>query len=162
MNQQTEKQQALISRYQQSCTNDYCLQIQDDDEIFELQFADVLKLKSLELKTCKYHKFEAISNNLTKFCFIQSKLDEIEAICLMTQIIELDLQQNYIKDINCLKYMTELQKLCLRSNNITDITPLRDLTALNTLILSQNQLVDISALKNLYNLSFLSVGKNNI
>ncbi|MFT8337730.1 leucine-rich repeat domain-containing protein, partial [Schleiferilactobacillus harbinensis] len=69
---------------------------------------------------------------------------------------------NGISDLSPLANLTQLQQLDLDDNNITDVSPLAKLTSLQELHLNSNKISDISVLSGLHNLTNLEVGYNSI
>ncbi|MFT9038819.1 leucine-rich repeat domain-containing protein [Schleiferilactobacillus harbinensis] len=69
---------------------------------------------------------------------------------------------NGISDLSPLANLTQLQQLDLDDNNITDVSPLAKLTGLQELHLNTNKISDISVLSGLHNLTNLEVGYNSI
>ncbi|CAL6073822.1 Conserved_hypothetical protein [Hexamita inflata] len=91
-----------------------------------------------------------------------NKQIDISQIYHLTNLISLQLQQNYIKDLSPLKTLINLEELNLASNDGADITVLINLVKLQKLDLSWNKLNNILVLNSLINLQELILSQNNI
>ncbi|OOR99077.1 hypothetical protein B0186_08285 [Canicola haemoglobinophilus] len=73
----------------------------------------------------------------------------------LTQLTELDVQENRIRSILALRNLIQLESLCLDDNKIKNISALRNLTKLKYLYIRTNKIQDISPLENLTQLIYL-------
>src|SRR6476661_3085627 len=80
----------------------------------------------------------------------------------LSNLTQLDLENNKISDIKPLESLTNLTELRLNNQQISDIKPLKSLTNLTELGLNNNQISDIKPLKSLTNLIVLVLSGNPI
>ncbi|XP_022751582.1 LRR receptor-like serine/threonine-protein kinase GSO2, partial [Durio zibethinus] len=117
---------------------------------FLRNFGELTSLKLLQLYGCEI-------NNI-------GSLTPPQGFCEMTNLQELDINDNNLKDYlpECFSNLTSLERLDLRSNQFFgNISVLKSLTTLKSLDLSSNQFSgSISALDSLTSLQVLSVSNN--
>ena len=112
---------------------------------------DLLKIPKAELE------------KLTTLSAYTVEIEDLTGLEDATQLKELDLSYNdYIRDISPLAGLTNLTELDLQDNRIGDISPLAGLTNLITLYLNENDIRDISPLAGLTNLMTLYLDDNLI
>ncbi len=98
-----------------------------------------------------------------EFCYV-----DIEEVGKLTQVRELNLDENNINEISPLANLKNLEVLKIgqttngMSNRISDLTPLESLTNLRILEITNCQISDISPLQNLTNLKELNLSNNYI
>ena len=85
-------------------------------------------------------------------------LTDIQPLATLTDLVRLELQGNRIHNIHPLADLTQLETLLLMGNTIEDLTPLSNLKLLTELNLRSNPLSDLSPLSNLTSLKFLDLG----
>ncbi|CAL6001495.1 Conserved_hypothetical protein [Hexamita inflata] len=93
------------------------------------------------------------------------KIEHIQLISFLTNLTELNLQNNNIYDISSISKLKNLTKLDVRRNIIEDISTLQsftDLIYLTELYLSGNKISDISSISKLKNLKKLNLTRNRI
>lgn len=89
-------------------------------------------------------------------------ISSLEALCGLTALEHLVLDDNKLKDVSALSGIPSLKVLRLLENRIDDISALSGLTTLNSLGLSGNQIQDISAISCLTSLTALHLSQNQI
>ena len=99
--------------------------------------------------------FKSDVKNITLLSGVYKKINDISGIENLTNLQELNLNDNEISDISPLKDLNNLKYLYLNSNKISDINPLTNLTRLESLNLGTNRISDIKPLSNLTNLNRL-------
>ncbi|MDP7280440.1 MAG: leucine-rich repeat domain-containing protein, partial [Candidatus Poribacteria bacterium] len=87
---------------------------------------------------------------------------ELSTFSSLTQLTQLDLQENQIVDISDLGNLTSLNELYLRYNRIVDISPLANIPQIGRIGLAHNQIVDVSPLASLAQLYRLGLRDNRI
>jgi hypothetical protein len=80
----------------------------------------------------------------------------------LANLVELNLNDNWIKDVRPLAALTGLDHLEIYKNQVTDITPLKGLTRLEYLDATGNSISDVSVLLNLGGLTRLFLNGNSI
>ena len=80
----------------------------------------------------------------------------------LTQLTDLNLDNNSVSDISALAGLTQLTDLNLVGNSISDISALAGLTQLTDLNLVGNSISDISALAGLTQLTYLNLYNNSV
>lgn len=89
-----------------------------------------------------------------------AKLD-ISAISNLTNLVNLNLNDNYITDTTPLTNLINLEKLNLHGNDITDISALSNMSKLQELDISNNKISCLYSISNLHKMSKLNI-KNNV
>ncbi|CAL6023483.1 leucine-rich_repeat domain-containing protein [Hexamita inflata] len=95
-----------------------------------------------------------------EYAFNNIGIKYIYLVSFLTNLTELDLQENQISDISAVSKLKNLKKLYLGSNRIEDISALQSLPDLTHLGLSKNQLTSYTLV--LPNLVELSLGFNKL
>ncbi|CAL5997573.1 Conserved_hypothetical protein [Hexamita inflata] len=103
--------------------------------------------------------------NLTELNLQNNKISDITSIYKLKNLKKLELQHNCIEDISALQYFTDLIYLAeidLSYNNISDISSISKLKNLKKLYLGSNYIKDISALQSLLNLTHINLYFNQL
>ncbi|CAL5984347.1 Acidic_ribosomal protein P0 [Hexamita inflata] len=159
----------LIQKYKTNDPEQLTLKINDEPELNSLQFTDVLNIKHFEAVNCKTISFDeqmypkrVLKLKLSQ-CVLQNS-DVLTNICLLKQLVELDLSHNNIRVISELAELDKLTHLNLESNKICWVSPLADLP-LQYLNLSDNRIIFTDSIQKLMKIALLSnnlVIDNNI
>ncbi len=78
-----------------------------------------------------------------------NKINNVESISKMSNLIELEISDSEIKDISSLSQLGNLQVLNLEENYISDISPLSTLTNLHEINLGANEIFDVRPVEEL-------------
>lgn len=143
------------------------------EQILKLERAYMLKLEEQkkELEILKDYEYRnRYSNNTYQLnnkgeiikLELHDKITDVTHLKDLHEIIELNLEANYIRDISSLSELKKLVKLNLAKNLIDNISGLKTLTNLKELYLENNAITDISSLKELKQLNILNIGNNRI
>ncbi|CAL5992039.1 Conserved_hypothetical protein [Hexamita inflata] len=144
-NQNSEK---ILFKYLGKITNNE-LVIWNDNEIMNLQIADVFRIKQITIENCENIVFEMAPTYVQILSVRNSKLSHVTNIYQMTQLIDLDLSRNSIRDISELGALVELISLNLSQNDIYRIDELKNLLKLQYLNISNNKILICEPLKDL-------------
>ncbi len=112
--------------------------------------------------TSDCYEADRILSNLTQLDLDNNQIADISPLSALTNLTQLSFYQNQIADISPLNSLTNLTQLNLNYNQIADISPLNSLTNLTQLNLNYNQIADISPLNALTNLTQLNLNYNQI
>ncbi|CAL6004811.1 Conserved_hypothetical protein [Hexamita inflata] len=147
----------LIKKYENKVQNNKLI-INNETQLSNLQFTDVLHLQELEASGCKTINFDEdqIPKHLLKlklnkctFTNANAGINMITGIYQMEQLVELDLAFNFIRDITEIGNLTNLRKLFLQNNEISRIYAIGNLKQLNILQLQNNKIIFSAPLKEL-------------
>ncbi len=89
-------------------------------------------------------------------------LSDLTGLEYATNLVQLDLHENYISDLTPLNGLTKLETVCLGDNRIADLSPLESLTNVKSLEVSYNKIADLTPLSNLTNLETMNATNNVI
>ncbi|CAL6070070.1 leucine-rich_repeat domain-containing protein [Hexamita inflata] len=148
----------MLLKYKDHVMNDYLL-IENDDEVMNLLFADVNKVKKIKIENCKNLVFDMSPSQVQVLSVRNSKLTHITHLNQIEQLTDLDLSNNSIRDISELEMLINLIRLNLSSNDIYRIDSLKDLMKLQYLNISNNKILVCEPLKDL-NITELVINNN--
>ncbi|CAL6055480.1 Conserved_hypothetical protein [Hexamita inflata] len=151
----------MVQQYKQ-LTNQGFLMISPDQNIQSFQFVDILGITNLIVFGCKQLKFDRTPLIVQQLYVQCCKLESVNGIFQMSQLIELNLYDNNLNDIHQLKPLVNLQKLCIHDNKIVDISVIQFMVNLYELLLNNNQIIHVNALENLKQLQLLNIQENYI
>ncbi|MEG5162530.1 leucine-rich repeat domain-containing protein [Microcoleus sp. AT3-A2] len=109
-----------------------------------------------------FYKLEQILSNLTNLNLENNQISDLTPLQSLTNLTNLNLGNNQISDLTPLQSLTNLIELNLENNQISDLTPLQSLTSLKYLNLDNNQISDLTPLKFLTCLTYLNLDNNQI
>ncbi|CAL6051290.1 leucine-rich_repeat domain-containing protein [Hexamita inflata] len=118
--------------------------------------------KVFYIKRCTSITFETTPKFIKELHLYACKIDGIQGIEQMNQLVQLSITENQISNISALQSMNNLTHLNLNGNNISDLTPLQSLCNLSYLNLQNNSIEDVFGLRKLVNLVQLFLGCNKI
>ncbi|CAL6024651.1 Leucine_rich repeats-containing protein [Hexamita inflata] len=150
----------MLFKHQGSTDNNE-LVIKNDNEVMNLLFADVNKVKKITAENCENIIFDMAPVYVQILSVRNSKLKSITNIYQMEQITDLDLSYNLIRDISELGALVNMIRLNLSFNDIYRIDVLKELNKLQYLNLSNNKILLCEPLKNL-GVTELQINKNLI
>ncbi|CAL6070447.1 Conserved_hypothetical protein [Hexamita inflata] len=139
----------LIKKYENNVKNKQ-LKINNEIQLNNLQFSDVLQLQELEASESKTIDFDEdqipklllkLKLNKCTFTNANAGINMITGIYQMEQLVELDLAFNFIRDITEIGNLTNLKKLFLQNNEISRVYALSSLKQLSTLQLQNNKII---------------------
>ncbi|CAL6111676.1 leucine-rich_repeat domain-containing protein [Hexamita inflata] len=132
---------------------------------FNQQLVQKTKEYKFNYGQIKYIYFISFLTNLTELNLQNNKISDITSIYKFKSLQKLELQHNCIEDISALQYFTDLIYLAeidLSYNNISDISSISKLKNLKKLYLGSNYIKDISALQSLLNLTHINIYFNQL
>ncbi|CAL5979140.1 leucine-rich_repeat protein [Hexamita inflata] len=147
---------------QQDQTNNQYLEfanIQLNDDQFE-KIQNIAKLRIINCQGIVLSKF--LPNKLQELTINYSKLQNIQDIQTLQNLIKLDLSNNNLQNVEQLNSFSNLKEINLNNNNITNLNWVKDLQNVNKLQLSNNRLLSARILTQLQNLNELDVSGNVI
>ncbi|CAL6062656.1 Conserved_hypothetical protein [Hexamita inflata] len=147
----------LHQKYKGDVRNVY-LTISDDSNIINLDFAQQLNIKSLNLVQCFNITISPAA--LVELNIIKCQLQSVQGIGQMKSLQKLKLSQNLIKDFSELSLLGNLLHLNLSNSSLEDISFLSGLVKLTHLNLNFNRISDISALTQMAQLTHLGISNN--
>ncbi|CAL6025231.1 Leucine_rich repeats-containing protein [Hexamita inflata] len=150
----------MLKIYQDKIVNSE-LTINNDNEVMNLLFSDVHKVKKITVDNCQNVVFDMVPVYVQVLAVRNSKLTHITNIYQMEQLTDLDLSGNAIRDVSELGALTNIIRLNLSSNDIYRIDSLKELIKLQYLNLSNNKILFCEPLKDL-NVSELLITSNLI
>ncbi|CAL6025226.1 Leucine_rich repeats-containing protein [Hexamita inflata] len=150
----------MLKIYQDKIVNSE-LTINNDNEVMNLLFSDVHKVKKITVDNCLNVVFDMVPVYVQVLAVRNSKLTHITNIYQMEQLTDLDLSGNAIRDVSELGALTNIIRLNLSSNDIYRIDSLKDLSKLQYLNLSNNKILFCEPLKSL-NVTELLVNQNQL
>ncbi|MEG4250729.1 leucine-rich repeat domain-containing protein [Microcoleus sp. Pol10D4] len=121
-----------------------------------------VKVLLLIARKSGFYKLEQILSNLTNLNLENNQISDLTPLQSLTNLTNLNLGNNQISDLTPLQSLTNLIELNLENNQISDLTPLQSLTSLKYLNLSHNQISDLTPLKFLTCLTYLNLSHNQI
>ena len=89
-----------------------------------------------------------------------NSVTDLAPLSKLTNLRDLDLQENKAISVYQLRNLTNLEVLALSGNQLTDISELKNLTKLQSLLVDRNPLVSISVVNNFKSLEFLVIPKS--
>lgn len=156
--------------------------------LYNNEILDLEKINLSKLKNIKTLKELDLGHNVIKYkddTIKESRLENIEPLCQITQLEKIKLRDNYIKNINCLKNLPNLKKLNINENLIEskdleilknhklltnlslfgigkiDLKHISKLNHLKKLNLSNNELSNIKKIENLTKIEYLNLSMTN-
>ncbi|CAL6040835.1 Leucine_rich repeats-containing protein [Hexamita inflata] len=154
----------MLKKYQDKVVNSE-LTINNDNEVMNLLFSDVHKVKKITADNCQNVVFDMAPVYVQVLAVRNSKLTHITNIYQMEQLTDLDLSGNAIRDISELAVLVNLVRLNLSSNDIYRIDSLKELSKeqnkLQYLNLSNNKILFCEPLKDL-SITDLQINQNLI
>ncbi|MEG4082849.1 leucine-rich repeat domain-containing protein [Microcoleus sp. POL10_C6] len=117
------------------------------------------------LKTARkydYYKTEEILSNLTDLNLENNQISDLTPLQSLTNLTDLNLENNQILDLTPLQSLTNLTDLNLSHNQISDLRLLQSLTNLKRLSLENNPISDLTPLQSLTNLTYLNLSHYQI
>ncbi|CAL5978222.1 Conserved_hypothetical protein [Hexamita inflata] len=157
----TQYEVEMIKKYKNEVSYEE-LEIYKDKNIYQFQFVDQLKVKSLVLYGCFSIVFDKVPDNIVELTVNECKLKNILGIQFMTKLKRLDLSNNVLIDIQPLYSLEQLQSLHINENKLVNIQPLSTLKQLQSLSLTNNRIIDLQPVKSLGNLLSLDLSHNSI
>ncbi|MEG4861395.1 leucine-rich repeat domain-containing protein [Microcoleus sp. K1-B6] len=121
-----------------------------------------VKVLLLTARKSGFYKLEEILSNLTDLNLENNQISDLKPLQSLTNLTNLNLGNNQISDLTPLQSLTNLIELNLENNQISDLTPLHSLTSLKYLNLFHNQIVNLTPLKSLTCLTNLNLSQNQI
>lgn len=105
---------------------------------------------------------QASSSYTDRIFLAHNKIEDIDALALISELAELDLDGNRVSDLRPLGMCKHLWKLSASGNQISDLQPLAGLNELTRLYLSNNLVSDPSSISKLPRLEILNLRQNQI
>ncbi len=100
--------------------------------------------------------------SLTSLTCMGCGISDLTGLEHATNLVQVELHENYISDLSPLADLTKLESVCLADNAISDISALAHLENMTTLEMSHNNISDLSPVANLTNLEAMSAVNNEI
>ncbi|CAL6028595.1 leucine-rich_repeat domain-containing protein [Hexamita inflata] len=160
--------QQMIEKYTNKIEN-HALKIEEELNVFNLEFIQYLDINKLELKNCcnlqpkliNNHIKELIVNNCDDFNLEEFQLENLEVLKCKCQVqfanCSLEFKDAFVHSI--VKF-NKLKELSLNDYFGVDISPLSQMTQLMKLSLVQCGLGNVDSLKYLVNLVELNISQN--
>lgn len=126
--------------------------------------AGLSRLQNLALQNCGIRDIRFLSEltQLRDINLNNNSITDLTPLAGLTKLERLGLAENHIRDISPLENMTNLFDVALDGNEISDISTLGGLTHLNQAGLSENRISDLSPLAGKEELMFASVSGNPV
>ncbi|CAL5993964.1 leucine-rich_repeat domain-containing protein [Hexamita inflata] len=122
---------------------DFKLRIFKRKTLVSFKFVEQLNLLGLSLWSCPQVSFAQVPSNITQLSIQNCGLVNLRGIQHMPQLLELNLNNNFIFDISPLKNLYCLSRLCISENKLVDISVIQYLIHLKYLELYGNQIVHV-------------------
>ena len=100
--------------------------------------------------------------SLTSLSCMNCGVSDLSGLEHATNLVNVDLHENYITDLTPLANLTKLESICLGDNRISDLSALANLENLASLEVSYNQVADLSPVSKLTNLQTMMATNNKI
>ncbi|MBB1522865.1 MAG: leucine-rich repeat domain-containing protein, partial [Clostridiales bacterium] len=138
----------------------------DENEIYKDEMEKITSINAYGINTKQtpldLTGLETAVNIQEQLNLDYNKIENLEPLRGLTNLIELSLKGNKIENIEPLKGLVSLKRLYFDNNKIENAEPLKGLTNLLELALAGNKIENIEPLKGLINLTSLKLRKNKI
>ena len=138
----------------------------DENEIYKDEMEKITSINAYGINTKQtpldLTGLETAVNIQEQLNLDYNKIENLEPLRGLTNLIELSLKGNKIENIEPLKGLTSLTNLWMQYNKIENIDSLKGLINLRILYLSSNKIENIDSLKGLINLTSLELQENKI
>ncbi|CAL6081267.1 Conserved_hypothetical protein [Hexamita inflata] len=151
----------MISQYK---SNKNELTITNDNKLASIAFMDQMPVKKLTLVNCQNISFNRTPKKLNQLTAVSCKLNQVDGIQNMNQLLQLNLGLNALND-SSLTYIAQLQKLELldiSQNRFQDISELSSLINIKTLDVNQNKIKNVTCVQQMTKLENLDISHNLI
>ncbi|CAL6025268.1 Conserved_hypothetical protein [Hexamita inflata] len=155
-----QNNEQMLKKYQDKFTNND-ISIYNDNQVMNLLFADVHKVKKITIENSENIIFDMSPVYVQVLSVRNSKLQHITNIYQMEQIVDLDLSGNIIRDVSELGALVNLIHLNVSSNDIYRIDSFKELTKLQLLNVSNNKILFCKPIQDL-NIKELDINNNLI
>jgi len=122
-----------------------------------VEYSHRVETGQVEYVKVKNKKYEIFDNNLVLKNLKIKSLAEINGLCSLKNLRELDLSSNQIIDVKGIEKLVSLKTLKLQHNQIIDTTGIEKLTNLEELRLYGNNIFDVDGLQSLSKLRIVDL-----
>jgi hypothetical protein len=105
---------------------------------------------------------QASSSYTDRVFLAHNKVEDIDALALISELAELDLDNNRVSDLRPVGMCKHLSRLSASGNQLSDLQPLAGLNELRRLYLANNLVSDPSSISKLPRLEVLNLSHNQI
>ncbi|MBU3181425.1 leucine-rich repeat domain-containing protein [Clostridium psychrophilum] len=165
----------IIMMFAVGCKREESIKIQDvnlenvvrkmiDKPEGKIYKSDVKDITALDATGKNIKDISGIQNlvNLKTLTLEKNSISNIEPLAQLTNLEELNLDNNDIKDISAIKNITSIKSLSLSSNRIDDISDMKNLTNIEKLDLDSNEIMDLSPLSGMSYINYINLSSNKI
>ncbi|CAL6071930.1 Sec7_domain-containing protein [Hexamita inflata] len=138
----------MIIKYKKNVINE-SLEIQNDDKIVSVAFADQLKVKNtLSVINCLNISFELYPKLAKQLIVFKCKLTKVDYLDQISQLVSLDLSCNSLRFVSEIGELIRLKILILKDNVIANIDNwISELKVLEHLDIENNKLLTVKQLR---------------